>query len=259
MSIPKLMDLSGKVAVVTGGQRGIGKAIAMGLADFGADVVIADIAERSKIEETVSEIKRLRRRSMGIKVDVRVKEEVEQMVDEIMREFGRIDILVNSAGVLGERIPTAELPEEEWDRVMNINLKGMLLCCQAAGRVMTEQGRGKIINIASTYGQVGSRTGGVTSYCVSKGGVIQLTRALALEWAKHRINVNAVSPGYTETEMIATKLADKKVYAQMVSKIPLGRLLKPDDVVGAAVYLASEGSDMVTGATINVDGGYLAE
>lgn len=250
------MDLSGKVAIVTGGHRGIGRAISLGLAKFGANIVIADIVDETKIKKVTDEIENIGRRALAVRTDVTKKKDVEEMVQKSMKKFGKIDILVNNAGILRYR-PFIEMTEDEWDEVMSVNVKGVFLCPQAVGKIMIKRRKGKIINVASTHGHVGTSSG-LVAYCVSKGGVIQLTKALALEWAKYNINVNAISPTTTKTALFGTRL-DKEWVEKQIDKIPINRMLEPIDVVGAAVFLASESSNAVTGHSLIVDGGFLAK
>jgi len=247
------MRLKDEVALVTGGGRGLGRAMALAFAKEGADVVINEI-DMPAAEKVVGEVKALGRRSLAIKADVTSKMEVEEMVKTVMKEFGRIDILVNNAGVsmVG---PSEELEESRWDKGIDLDLKGVFLCSQVVGKEMIKQKRGNIINIASIAGIVGLPAR--ASYCSAKAGVIELTKVLACEWARYNINVNAIAPGYCRTEMledlIKRGLYDEKA---VVGRCPAGRLGKPEDIANAAVFLALDESNYVTGHTLVVDGGW---
>ena len=247
------MDLSGKVAIVTGGHRGIGEAIALGFAEYGADIVVADIIDNSVINRTIAKVESLGRQGLAIQTDVTIESDVETMVKKSLEKFRKIDILVNNAGIL-KYTPSIELSENEWDRIIGVNLKGVFLCSKLVGRVMIKQRRGKIINIASSHGHIGTGSG-LAAYCASKGGVIQLTKALALEWAKYNINVNAISPATAKTKLQGSACDDKWLKKE-IEKMPIKRILEPIDLVGAAIFLASESSNAVTGHSLVVDGGF---
>lgn len=258
MDKSKLFDLTGKVSIVTGSAGGIGRAIALGLAEYGSNVVIVDTVSPGSCDVT-EEIKRLGRKSLFVQVDVTDKKGLNEMVNRTMSKFNRIDILVNNAGC-NIRKPALEIKEEEWDKVIDTNMKGVFLSSQAVGRVMVEQRKGKIINIASVMGLVGSpdyQT--VVPYCASKGGVVQLTRAFATEWAKYNIQVNAIAPATVETPLVKELLKDKKRRDRILKMIPLGRLPKPEELAGPAVFLASSASDFMTGHILCFDGGWLAQ
>lgn len=249
------MKLGKKVAIVTGAGSGIGKAIALAFARAGADVLIADIDLQSA-KEAAGEIISLGRQAHAVKVDVSNSEEVCELVKKTLTYFTRIDILVNSAGV-DKIVPAEELTEADWDGMISVNLKGTFLCSQAVGRQMIKQRRGKIINIAST----GAHSGGVgqAAYCASKGGVLLLTKVLAIEWAKYNINVNSVSPGPTRTRFLEKLIKEYPELLEVRQKmIPLRRLNKPDDIASAALFLASPESDNIVGQDIIVDGGACA-
>ncbi len=249
--------LDGRIAVVTGAGSGMGRAFAIGLAQAGADVVITELpGKEDYARETAAGVTAAGRRAMVLPLDVTQVPFIRDTVGHILREWGRIDILVNNAG-MNIRKPAVELTEEDWDQVVDTDLKGVFFCAQAVGRHMIERGQGgKIINIASQIGVVAyySRA----AYCAAKAGVINLTRALALEWAPHRINVNAVAPTFVNTPLVAKLLEDESVRAEVLRRIPLGRIAEPEDIVGAVIYLASPASDMVTGHTLLVDGGWTA-
>lgn len=255
MNKQDLFKLTGKVAIVTGGMRGLGYAIAVNLAKFGADIVIADI-EMKAAEKIKKEFTNLNRKSYFIKTDVSNSQDVNHMVKETMNKFGRIDILVNNAGIT-KRGPALSIKEKDWNRIIAVNLKGVFLCSQAAGKEMKKQKKGKIINVASIAGQIGLLN--TLPYCASKGGVIQITRALAVEWAKYNINVNAIAPTVFETPLTKPVLENEKEFHDyVIERIPLGRFGKPNDLAGAIVFLASDASDFVTGHILNIDGGWLA-
>ena len=248
-------ELSGKVAIVTGAAMGNGKAIGLGLVEAGADLVVADV-DAGAAKETVDAAVGLGRRATVVSVDVSRRVDVERMTAHALAEFGQIDILVNNAGVTS-RWDILELPETEWDRVLAINLKGVFLCTQAVARVMVDSGRGgKIINISSTAAKRGVPDG--VHYSASKGGVEQLTRATARALASRGVYVNAIAPGVMDTPLLQPFLADPERREHYARSIPLGRIGHPRDLVGAAVFLASDASDFVTGTVVRVDGGALA-
>jgi len=245
-----LFDLTGKTAIVTGSARGIGQAIAIELARYGANVVITDIIPGNA---TVNKIKALKRKSFFIKVDVSKKQEVENLINETLKQFKKIDILVNNAGIF-QPSPTETLKEEDWEKTIDINLKGYFLCAQAASKHMLKRKKGVIINIASVAGLEGYAQG--ASYCASKGGIINLTNSLAAEWGPKGIRVNSICPGVIETAMTKGMLTNKKTKQGMLMKIPLKRTGKPIDIAGAAVFLASDVSSYITGTEIIIDGGW---
>jgi NAD(P)-dependent dehydrogenase (short-subunit alcohol dehydrogenase family) len=250
--IPSEFDLSGKVAIVTGAGRGMGYHIALALARYGADLVVCSRTV-SELEKVGAEIEKLGRRVLIQKMDVTNIPEIHSMVEAAVKTFGRIDLLVNNAGL---NIPqwAEEVTEEAWDRVFDINLKGSFFCAQAVGKVMIRQKRGKIINISSQSGSVGLIMR--SAYCASKGGLNLLTKVLALEWAKHNILVNAIAPTFLETPMTKPMLEKKEFHDYVMGNILLGRLAKFEDVTGAVIYLASEASNMVTGHVLLIDGGW---
>jgi gluconate 5-dehydrogenase len=247
-----LFDLTGKVAVVVGGGGGIGHAQALGLADAGADVIIAS-RKLEHLEPVVKEIKAKKRKSLAVSVDVTQEKSVQAMADAILKQFPRIDILVNAAGI-AIRKPADSFPVDEWQQVMDINTRGTFLCCQTVGRVMIKQKSGKIINLSSVRGRYGLPAG-YAAYCPSKGAVDTLTRTLACEWAKHNVLVNAVAPTIVETDLTRTALADPAYAQQMKSRIPLGKWALPEDIVGATIFFASKASDFITGQILYIDGG----
>lgn len=243
------MELEGKVALVTGAAQGIGKAIAMLLAKNGADVIVSDI-NLEKAIETSKEIEAVGRRSIAIKVDVSKSEEVENMVERIISEFGRIDILVNNAGITRDKL-ILRMTEEDWDQVIDVNLKGTFNCTKAVIKYMSKQKSGKIVNIASVSGEMGNP--GQANYSASKAGVIGFTKTIAREFAQRGINVNAIAPGYIETPM--TEVLPDKIKEELKKMIPMERLGRPEDVAHAVLFLVSEASSYITGQVLNVNGG----
>lgn len=247
-------SLQGQVVIVTGGNKGIGKDIALAFAKLGAHVVITG-RDVSALNETCRKLQLHAPQSLAIACDLQKVSDIRQMVDKALERFGRIDVLVNNAGINIAK-PALEVTEEDWDRVLDTNLKGIFFACQSAGKAMLRQGSGKIINIASQMAFVGYYNR--AAYCSSKGGVVQLTRALAVEWASQGVLVNAVAPTFIETELTAKMLTDQAFLDDILRRIPIGRMAKPRDVTGAVLYLASELADSVTGETIRVDGGWTA-
>ncbi len=248
-------DLAGKVAIVTGAGRGIGYHIALALAKYGADLVLCSRAI-SELEGVKKEGEKFGRKVVIRRTDVTKIPEIHTMVEEAVKAFGHIDILINNAGInIVQR--TIDVTEEAWDKIMNTNLKGLFFCAQAVGRVMIQQKKGKIINLSSQLGSVGIPQRAV--YCSSKGGVNNLTKTLAVEWAPYNINVNAIAPCMLETPLTRHVLEKKENREFFLSKIPLGRIEGAEAVVGAAIYLASESSNLVTGHILLVDGGWTAQ
>ncbi len=255
MPIPSL-SLEGKTAIVTGGGTGIGRSIALTFAAAGANVVVCS-RTLANLEKVAEEVKALGRRSLAVRTDVTQKTDVDNMVQRVMDEFGAIDILVNDAGVwlVGEVL---DFSEEAWDRTMDINIKGCYLCCQAVGKKMVERKRGNIISIASTNSFVLGKE--EAPYSVSKAGMVMLIRGLAKELVSYNIRVNAVAPGCVRTEMSREiwSQPESEYTKQEMARIPMGRLAEPSDVANAALFLASDLSSYITGATIVVDGGFTA-
>jgi len=245
--------LDGKVALVTGAAAGLGKAMAEALAGAGASVVVADI-NLEMAEATSHQIEKLGVKALPVKVNVADADSVKAMMDRTVAEMGTLDILVNNAGI-NRRAPIVEMTEEDWDATINVNLKGTFLCCRAAGPILLAKNYGKVINIASLLGSVAQPNRG--PYASSKGAVIQLTKVLALEWAKNRINVNAIGPGYFATELNRKLMDDPAVYNDLTSRIPMGYWADPADLGGPVVFLSSSASDYVTGQVVWVEGGYL--
>ena len=247
-----LFDLTGKAALVVG-VGGIGRAQALGLAEHGADVAVAD-HELARAEKVAQEIRAQGRKTLPMTVDVTQERSVADMVQKTLDAFARIDVLVNAAGISIRRPDSASFPIDEWQQVMDVNTRGTLLCCQAAGQVMIEQGGGKIINMSSVRGRFGAPRGGA-AYCASKGAVDSLTRTLACEWARHNVLVNALAPTVVETEFTRAILENPEAVARLKASIPLGRWAMPEDIVGPTLFLASKASDFVTGQILYVDGG----
>ena len=248
------MELKDQIAIVTGAGRGIGEAIALRFSSEGAHVVVNDI-NLDDAKKVSQKIINMGRRALPMKVDVSSRSQVESMVKEAVKEFGTIDILVNNAGIGGCSRLVKDMPEESWDQVMAINLKGAFLCCRAVVPIMIEKGRGKIVNIASLAARRMSFLGGA-DYTASKYGVVGLSHHLAYELAIHRINVNVVCPGATLTKMTDEK-APREVKEQIASRVPLGRWCRPEDQAEAVLFLVSERSNMITGLVVDVDGGQL--
>ncbi len=247
------MKLKDKVALVTGGSRGIGRAVCLAFASQGA-VVAVNATTFEGADKTAGEIRKRGGRAIAIKADVADPQQVNVMVEKVVNEFGRLDILVNNAGISMAK-SSAELPIEDWNRAINIDLNGVFYCSQAAGRQMLKQKSGNIINMSSMYGLVVAP--GRAAYSTSKGGINALTKVLGVEWAKDNIRVNAICPGYIMTELV-TDLIDKGILdeAKLRKRCPMGRLGNVDEVAKVAVFLASDDSSYITGQTIVVDGGW---
>ncbi|MEK7509132.1 MAG: SDR family NAD(P)-dependent oxidoreductase [Patescibacteria group bacterium] len=257
-----MFDLTGKVALVTGGRRGMGKAHALALAKQGAKVVITDI-DQKECAPVAGEITSTGGYARCYQMDVSKRADIDRVFDEVIKEFGRLDILVNNAGIF-ESKPALEMSEEEWDRTIDTNLKGQFLCAQRAAKEMTKNppaGGGRIINISSiASGGVGIGFAGATHYAASKGGIIGMTETLAAEWAPLGITVNCVAPGAIDTPMVRApgEQLSQEIEAEIKARVPLGRIGRPEEVSAAVIFLASEESSYVTGATLYVDGGWLA-
>ncbi|MBI4286470.1 MAG: 3-oxoacyl-ACP reductase FabG [Chloroflexi bacterium] len=251
-----LFSLDGKVAIVTGGKKGIGRAIALALAEAGADVAVCGrTLTDGQLENAAADIRKLGRRSLSVKADITIRDDVEKLVERVVKEFGRIDILVNNAGML-LRSPFLELSEADWDKVIDTDLKGYYFCCQVVGRRMVAQSGGNIINIASGLGS--KPLAGTGVYSIAKAGVLMMTRVLAIELAQYHIRVNAISPAMVKTDMSSYALLTPEAIKQAAASRPLGRIAEPEDIVGAAVFLASDASGYITGHNILVDGGLYA-
>jgi NAD(P)-dependent dehydrogenase (short-subunit alcohol dehydrogenase family) len=251
-------ELTGKVALVTGGGRGLGQAMAVALAEAGARVVLWDI-NQDDLQDSVELISGQGGEVLGATVDVTMEQAVRGGLEEAKAQFGQVDVLVNNAGVTTGS-PFEDLPQVDWERVVSVNLGGIFQCSKWVARGLIASGAGgSIINIASISGMVGNRGGNNSHYCATKGGVIALTRSLAVEWAPHSIRVNAIAPGYFVTPMTdRLKDRDANFYQELVGRVPLGRFGEPADLAGAVVYLACPASSFVTGNVLVVDGGYTA-
>lgn len=252
-----MFDFKNKVAIITGARRGMGRTHALTLAKAGARVVVSDISLED-CEKVVKEIQDADGEVLALKCDVSKKEEVEEMVKKTVKKWGKIDILVNNAGICQFK-PFLELTEEEWDKTIDINLKGYFLCAQTVAKEMAKQKSGVIINISSVaMGQQGIGMSDIVHYCASKGGIVGMTEALAVELAPYNIRVNAISPGMIETPMINTMKEDPKTLEAMLARVPMHRVGKPEEVSNLVLFLASDESSYMTGSTVVVDGGWLA-
>jgi len=249
-------SMPGEVVLVTGGRRGMGKEIALAVAKAGADVAICDVVtDDGQLQAVATEIKKLGRRCLAIPADTTRKSDVDTMVQKVMDEFGHIDVLVNNAGIV-LRSPLLDLPEGDWDKLMNINVKGYYLCAQAVAKRMVEQRKGIVINMASQYAfRVTPQMG---LYSIAKAGVAMLTRGLAQELGQYGIRVNAVAPGLVRTEFSRSSWTNPQLMEQYEMSVPLGRIAETDDVIGVVMFLASSAAKYITGHTLLVDGGALA-
>ncbi len=248
-----LFRLDGQVAVITGGNRGLGLGIATALAQAGANIV--SVQRKADAPELIAAVGQAGRNAHMVTLDVGATDAAQQALTATLQRFGRVDILVNNAGVQ-RRYPSAEFPVEEWDLVLNINMRAVFLFCKAFGRTMLKQGRGKIINITSVLSFQGGYT--VPAYAAAKHAVAGLTKSLCNEWGSQGVNVNAIAPGYMDTDMNEALKANVARSAAINARIPAGRWGQPDDIGGVAVFLASRASDYVHGEVITVDGGWMA-
>lgn len=252
-----MSNLKDKVAIITGARGGMGKSHALTLAKAGAKVVVSDISKED-CQKVVKEIEKEKGEALAVKCDVTKKEEVDNMVKVAVDKWGKVDILVNNAGICQFK-PFLELSEEEWSRTIDINLKGYFLCAQAAAKEMVKKKSGVIINIASVaMGQQGIGFPNIVHYCASKGGIVGMTEALAVELAHYNIRVNAISPGMIETPMIDSVKQDPKMMEAMLARVPMHRVGKPEEVSNLVLFLASDASSYITGSTVIIDGGWLA-
>lgn len=255
MTLPS-MRVDGKVALVTGAGSGIGQTLAVCLAEAGADCVVTELPDKmDRLADTCAAIQAAGHKALPLSLNLRDLSTIDPMVAEAAAKLGRIDILVNNAGVNIPR-PALELTEEDWDGVLDVNLKGLFFLSQRVAKEMVKQGGGKIVNIASQNGVVGYYNR--AAYCSSKAGVVNLTRVLAIEWAEHKINVNAVGPTFILTPLTQSTFDDPVLREDLLKRIPIGRVGQPEDVAGAVVFLASAAADLVTGHTLLVDGGWTA-
>ena len=245
-------SLNGRTALVTGASRGLGAAMAIAMAEAGADVAL--VASSAKVHETAARISDLGRQALAIEADLISIDPIPGIIEKTMTAFGKIDVLINCAGII-RRTPAVEFSEQDWDDVININQKSLFFLCQAAAKVMMKQGKGKIINIASLLTFQGGII--VPSYTASKSAVGGLTKALANEWAPHGIHVNAIAPGYMATDLTEALQKDRNRADSILARIPQGRWGTPEDLKGAAVFLASDASDYLQGHILAVDGGWL--
>jgi len=247
-----MFDLTGKIALITGGSTGLGQGVACGLAEAGADIAVAGVTPAT---ETAARVSDMGREFIDIRANLSSIAPIEGVVEEVLKKYGRIDILVNNAGLI-RRADATDFTEQDWDDVMNVNIKSAFFMAQAAGKRMIAQGSGKIINIASMLSfQGGIR---VPSYTASKSAIAGITKLLANEWASKGLNINAIAPGYMNTDNTAPLRADEARSADILARIPAGRWGLPSDMAGTAVFLASRASDYLNGAIIPVDGGWLA-
>lgn len=250
-------SLAGKVALVTGGSQGIGKAIALGFAEAGADVAVCSRGTKEgQLEGVAEDIRRLGRKSTAVRADTSQKSDVEKMVEKVTDQLGAIDILVNNAGIL-IRAPLLELTEDAWDKLLNIDLKGYFLCAQAVGKRMVQRKKGNIINVSTQFAFKAPNVG-MGAYAIAKTGVVMLTRVLAQELGKYGIRANSIAPGLTRTDFSQATWSNPELMKQINASLPLGRIAESADLVGAALFLASDASSYVTGNTILLEGGGLA-
>jgi NAD(P)-dependent dehydrogenase (short-subunit alcohol dehydrogenase family) len=250
----QLLSLEGKTAVVTGGTSGIGRAISLGLADAGADVV-ATARRQNEVDQTAAEVEARGRKTVRMTSDVCNRATLEALLAAVLGSLGKVDILINCAGRI-KRAPTVDFPEEEWTNILDTNLTGTLRACQVFGPHMLGRGYGRIINIASLNSFVALSE--VAAYAASKAGVASLTRSLAVEWSKKGVTVNAIAPGVFRTDLNAQLLDSTPRGQELLMRTPMGRFGKTEELIGAAVFLASDAASFVTGQTLVVDGGFLA-
>jgi len=253
----KILDkfsLKNQVGIVTGGGQGLGKVFSLAYAEAGADVVVAELNPKTG-SETVKEIEAMGRKSLYVETDVTNKASAEAMVEKTIKRFGRLDFIMNNAGIV-KWCPAEDVTEKDWRAVIDVNLNGLFYCCQAAAKPMIKQKSGRIINIASMSGYIVNRPQPQASYNASKAAVIHLTRSLAVEWAQHNIRVNAIAPGYMDTAMTHKSFEDPAYGPIWTDGTPMRRLGQPEELTPLAIFLASEASSFVTGSTVLIDGGF---
>ena len=248
------ITLSNQVAIVTGGAQGIGKALCAGLAESGAKVIIADINDK-KASETISELRNSDLNVEFIKADITDNQQINHLVDSVLQKYHTVDILINNAGI-SRKNPIESFTEEDWYKVMDVNLNAPFFLSQAVGKIMIQKKKGKIINVASMSAYIVNKGIPQISYNVSKSGIKMLTKCLAAEWGKYNIQVNAIAPGYVFTEMTKKALAKPEIMEERINGIPLSRIAEPEDLVGAILFLASDSSSYITGHCIVIDGGF---
>jgi len=248
------LSLKEKVVMVTGATKGLGNGMARGLADAGASLIIVS-RNQDDCEKVAAELSEQGRVALPVAADMRDLGSIDDLVQQVVEQFGKIDVLINNAGTALTKTPE-DLTEEDWDQVVDLNLKGAFFAAQRVGKQMIRQKQGKIVNIASIFGLVGD--GNILPYSASKGGLVLMTRSLALAWSRHNIKVNALAPGYIETEMNSSVLNQEKVHRHLMRNTPLKRLGKVEDLKGAVVFLSSPASDYMTGEVMVVDGGWAA-
>ena len=246
------MNLDGKVAVVTGSSRGIGSAIALAMAEAGADVIINYYSGEEEAQKMVEKVEAKGVKSKAYQADVSNADDVKKFIKAVKKDFGKIDIMVNNAGITRDTL-LMRMKEKDWDRVLDVNLKSVFLCTKAVSRIMMKQRSGKIINISSVVGLIGNP--GQANYTAAKAGVVGFTKTIARELGSRNVNVNAIAPGFIESDM--TESLPEKVKEEMLNSIPLDRFGKPEDVADLALFLASDKSDYITGQVLNVDGGMV--
>jgi gluconate 5-dehydrogenase len=247
-----MFDLSGKTALITGGLGGIGKALAVALADVGADIAVLD-REINTFSQLKNTLISKGRKTLAVAADVTQESQVQVAVDKVLKEFAHIDILINAAGITCKK-PALTFPIEEWKKVLEVNTVGTFICSKTVGNVMAKQKKGKIINLSSVRGRFAGPLD-ITAYCASKGAVDNLTRALACELAKYNILVNAIAPTVVETDFVKDTMANPKFMEPLLARTPLGRWAQTDDLIGAVVFFASQASDFITGQILYIDGG----
>jgi len=248
------MRLQGKIAIVTGSTKGIGRAVAIGYAEEGATVIVCGRSE-DLAKSLSEELTQKGKKAVALRLDVTSADSVKQVVDQVAQQFGRIDILVNNAGISPIWKRAEDTGKEAWDQIIATNLTGAFLCAQAVGKVMIKQKSGKIINMTSVGGEVAMPR--LVAYCASKAGIISLTQVLAAEWAQYNILVNAIGPSYVETDFTAGLRGNQAIYDDLKNKNLLKRFAQPEEIVGVAIFLASNESNYITGQTIFIDGGWL--